>query len=461
MKSNFILKLLVVACLGVLAHEASLPAADFELLVTRSPDPVVVNHELNFTIDVTNRAGLTVTNLVVTNFFPASAQLTYASNFFGGILTNPLVFVVDILTNNQRAHVEYLIVPTVLGELTNTTTVGFFGLTNVLATNVVVTRVVSGIADLAAGLTVPPGGVLSNDWTTYTVAATNFGPDAVPDVILTNQLAPALKLIRVNPTNSAVSFTNGTLHFSLGTLPANTYTSFAITVQPTNVGPMPLLAGVHAIGGYDTNTANNFATNVINVGSVLAGQLVASIVSTQKYNPQTGMMEQQVNLANTGTTNAVAARVIVQGLTNRLYNAAGTNDGNPFVAYTTNLPAAASVELLLEYFVPARTAVSNPVLNAVEVPVYNPLLPSGAPVRISRLLVLPSGRVLIEFPAETNRSYTVLYSADPSFTNQPRAAQPSVTAPADRVQWIDYGPPKTLSAPASTPNRFYQVILNP
>ena len=68
--------------------------------------------------------------------------------------------------------------------------------------------------------------------------------------------------------------------------------------------------------------------------------------------------------------------------------------------------------------------------------------------------------VLIEFQSVPGRSYTIVYSADSVFTS-PLYAQPAVVAPADRVQWIDDGPPKTVSTPASVAARFYRVILNP
>lgn len=450
----------MVACLASLARSPEVQAADFELLVTRSPDPVVVNRDLRFTIDVTNRTGFIVTNIVVTNIFPTSARLTYVSNYFGGAFTNAglLGLLIDFLTNNQPARVEFSIRPTVLGILTNTTSVGAFLFTN--TTTNVTTRVISSIADLAAGISGPPPGVFSNDWTTYTVSATNHGPDAAPNVMLTNSLPPNLKLITVNPTNQTVTFTNGNLLFSLGTLASNAFASFQVTVQPTNAGDVTLLAQVGAAGGFDTNADNNFATNTFSVGSFLTGQLAASISSTQQYNPQTGLMEQLITLSNTGATEVASARVIVQGLTNRLFNAVGTNDGNPFVVYATNLAVGASVDLLLEYFVPPRVAVPDPTLRAVGIPAFDPLVPSGTPVHISRLLILPTGRVLLEFPSVTNRNYAVLYSCDVTFSNT-LAALPPITAPADRVQWIDYGPPKTISHPTNTPSRFYRVIANP
>jgi len=462
-KKHCLLKFLAVWWLVFLALGSEVRAADFELRVTRSPDPVVVNRDLSFTIDVTNHTGFTVTNIVVTNIFPASAQFVSASNSFGGSFTNAGVvrLQIDFLTNNQPARVAFAVRPTVLGNLTNTTSVGAFGFTN--TTTNVTTRVVSGIADLVAGIVGPPPGVLVNDLTTYTVSATNRGPDAVPDVMLTNSLPPELKMISVNPTNSTVVFTNGTLRFSLGTLASNAFSSFQVTVQPTNAGSVTLRAQVNATGVFDPNASNNFATNIFNVGSNLTGQLVASISSTQQYNPQTGLMEQTITLLNTGATAVASARVIVQGLapTNRLFNAVGTNSGNPFVVYATNLAAGASMGLLLEYFIPTRVAVPDPTLLAVGVPLSHPPVPSGTNVHITRLIIMPTGRVLLEFPSETNRNYTVLYCNDATFSNQTLVALPTITAPADRVQWIDYGPPKTISHPASTTSRFYRVIANP
>ena len=56
-------------------------------------------------------------------------------------------------------------------------------------------------------------------------------------------------------------------------------------------------------------------------------------------------------------------------------------------------------------------------------------------------------------------SYSVVYSDNVAFANA-LAAQPPIMAPADRVQWIDNGPPETLSRPAGTAARFYRVQLN-
>ena len=68
--------------------------------------------------------------------------------------------------------------------------------------------------------------------------------------------------------------------------------------------------------------------------------------------------------------------------------------------------------------------------------------------------------LLIEFPSMTNRTYTVVYSDNVLFSNA-MMALPSIVAPANRTQWIDYGPPTTVSHPTNAPVRFYRVFLNP
>jgi hypothetical protein len=85
-------------------------------------------------------------------------------------------------------------------------------------------------------------------------------------------------------------------------------------------------------------------------------------------------------------------------------------------------------------------------------------------VNISRIVKISggwnNGRMLIEFPSTLGQVYTVVYSDDASFSNA-MVAPPAIIAPANRVQWLDYGPPTTESAPANSPARFYRVYQNP
>jgi hypothetical protein len=74
-------------------------------------------------------------------------------------------------------------------------------------------------------------------------------------------------------------------------------------------------------------------------------------------------------------------------------------------------------------------------------------------------VALAGGRFLIEFSATPGRRYAVQYSSDNMVTW--KTANPIITAPANRVQWYDDGPPKTESKPTSTGSRLYRVMELP
>jgi hypothetical protein len=192
--------------------------------------------------------------------------------------------------------------------------------------------------------------------------------------------------------------------------------------------------------------------------------------SAQSTNFISGLLEQTITVSNAGPDAVSAARVVVSGLTNRLFNAVGTNGVNPFVVYApptgAELASGQSVDLLLQFFPRRAFPLANSQLQAFAVPVPNltPPVISATVTNISysRVAVLPNGNLLIEWNAISNRTYTVVYSdTDPLVITNGLIAPPAITAPANVVEWIDYGPPATASKPAGTANRFYRVIMNP
>lgn len=442
---------------GVILPPAA--AQEFGVGVTAAPTPLQVNAAFTYSIEVTNISGVTQSAIFVTNTISSSVTVLGATNLFGtaDVLTgNRVVFGVESMTNDTRVSFSIGARPTAAGRITNAVVARtFFG---GIGTNTLVSDVFAGQADLGVTLTGPTSGVLPNDWVTYQLGVTNAGPATASGVVLSNQLPADVVLISVNP--GGYTFANQLLRFNLGALAGGASRTFEVRVQPTNAGTASFTAGVHATGAVETNSANNTATLEMIVDSFLPGDLIATNFTGQTYNPQTGLMEQWIRLVNVGENEVPAARVVVGGLTNRLFNAVGTNDGKPFVLYANTLPAGESRDLLLEYFIPTRTAGPDPVLTAVAVPLPAITVPATTPPNILKVLATPSGGVLIEFQSTPGRSYTVVYSDSSDFSN-PLAAQPHVVAPADRVQWIDEGPPKTISRPADAASRFYRVVENP
>jgi hypothetical protein len=240
-------------------------------------------------------------------------------------------------------------------------------------------------------------------------------------------------------------------------------TNLEFTVQPTNAPVMPFSASVGAAGIQDPDTTNNFASTNIIVTNYLSGMLVAVTNSPQSIDFANGSLKQSIMLSNAGLSSVSAARIVVTGLTNQLFNAVGTNNGNPFVYYSTNLAAGQSAGLLLEYFPRGLFPFTNSQLQAFAVPVPNwtppPVTATSTNINISGIVELPNGNMLIEFPSTLDRTYTVVYSDNIQFSNA-MIAPPSIVAPANIVQWTDYGPPTTVSVPTNSA-RFYRVYQNP
>ena len=391
--------------LGLLPAGRPAEAQTFSFSASNAPNPVIVNNPLTNTVNVTNFSGSVLNGLIVSNFLSdstvqfVSATNTAPDGTYSTYSAGILVFQIPSLQSGSinSATMSLVVQPTTVESLTNTITIwSIYGSIIQVTTNLVtqVTNVVQNQSDLAVGLTAPPPGALAGDWIAYMVGATNLGPNSVTNVmltntiVLTNSLLPAVEVISVTPTNPAITFANSNLIFQIGTMAAGAFTNFQVTIEPTTNGVVTLSAMVGATNLNDTNPTNNTATNYFNVGSLLYSNLVASMVSTQSYDPQTGLMEQIMQLSNTGVTQVASARVFVGGLTNQLFNATGTNNGIPFVVYDNSLASSQSVTLVLEYNNPTRVSANYSTnLTAAEVPTNNLVPPAGT--LVTNLVIVP------------------------------------------------------------------------
>lgn len=439
----------------------------FGFSVTESASSVLVSNSLTYIINVTNLTGVTLADALVTNLLPASVQPLSVTNSQGIYTTDGSGVVFDLgpFLNGGIALLALTVQPTAVGFITNTVTVTSVSVVYTASTNMVVqvTNVVIQ-ADLGVTMTGSAQPVITNDWMTYGVTVTNAGPDAAPGVFLTNTLPPGVNLLSISPANQVYTITGSNLIFSLGTMASGASSNLLFAVEPTNAGILTFSASAGSAGVLDANPTNNSASTNITIVSYPAGIVVAFTNSAQVINLQDGLEEQAVLLSNIGTNDVAAARVVVTGLTRQLFNAVGTNGGNPFVTYATTLAAGKSVSLLLQFNPRGSFPFTNGQLHAFSVSLPNWTPPATASTstnaNISRIVKMADGNMLVEFPSTLGQSYTVVYSDNVLFSNA-QIAPPSVVAPANRVQWIDYGPPTTVSAPTNVSARFYRVLINP
>ncbi|MCI0746774.1 MAG: HYR domain-containing protein, partial [Verrucomicrobia subdivision 3 bacterium] len=182
------------------------------------------------------------------------------------------------------------------------------------------------------------------------------------------------------------------------------------------------------------------------------------------FNPQTGLFEQTVIVTNMGASTMPAVRLLIGGLRTGvvLYNAAGSDGGRPYVQHNAPVDPSTTISFLLEFYAPDR----RPFTNSCEaVSVMPPSIGTNdaANISIDRSFLdtrIPGQpRYIIEFTTIPGRTYTIIYSDDSGSTWN--AATPSLIANANRIQWYDDGPPKTISKPFSIQTRLYRVILAP
>jgi hypothetical protein len=299
--------------------------------------------------------------------------------------------------------------------------------------------------DLADGASKAFGSVAtgSNSNLTFTIRNTG-GADLTGLTITIDGADSALFTVTANPTAPVVSEGN---------------TTFTVRFAPTAVGART--AALH-IANNDADE-NPFDITLTGTGTSPGGggggaTLSVASFSPITFNPQTGLFEQTVRVTNAGPGAANAPRLLIQGLPEgvQVFNKSGTTNGTPFVQYNTALAAAASVDLLIEYYRANRQTIAQPSFAVEDA---NPVVinPAGTIIAINRNVQLTNGRFLIEFTATPGRIYAVQYSSDMTTW---KTVVATITAPANRVQWLDDGPPKTESKPTAG-TRFYQIVELP
>ena len=449
-------------------------AQNVRLAIQVSPSSVEISNNVTYSFSLTN-LGLGLSTLRLSNVFSAPIEVVNGefsvvsaiatTNF--SFTSNTAVFVFSPFNTGDFAQLALTVNPTSGGILTNTVTLSYPGTPFLPSSTNVLVTVTAPAGDIAVSITGPSQAIYVNDPVSYTLTVTNTGPSPATGVMLTNRFSPTSQ--KLLSTTQTPTQTGNPLVFSLGTIAGGSSRSIGVTVQPTNAGTLAVAADISGTG-VDTNTADNTASINFFVSNFLPIGIRVTNLTTMRFDPQTSLMKQTIRATCLGS-NTVAApylRVAVTNLPVGLFNAVGTNNGNPYVLYATSLAPGSYVDLGMEYFNPTRLPFTVPdsnyipqVVSTAQVlaPVTNGTVGSFAITKSKRLT---DGTFLIEFDSTTGAVYTVLYTTNVGFRSNVLAAQPFVTAQANRTLWIDTGPPRTISFPTSTnaPFRFYRVRQN-
>lgn len=435
-----------------------------DLNIVTTPALATTNDVITFEMELVNNTGGFLNAFQLNVSFSESVEFVSATNVSGtaNLEGSEVVYTILSIDPFSTNNMSLQIVATEPGILTNYFDY-FVG--NEFRGSEDVTKVIfSADADLAVSIISPTNTLVARDWITYRLMITNQGPDTVDSVVVTTEWPPDTDFISSTPA-IASSPGDDDLVFTTPALPAESSLFYDITIQPNTPGSGEIYAEVYVNLLLDRDPTNDQTTNTLNLGEAVFANLDISLLSAQILDPQTGLMTQSFRLTNNGTTNIPTARIMIDGFPFQIMSAAGTNspistNGVPFVTLTRPLGPSESADFLLEYFIPSRTNSVNPTLTAFSVPQFVPVALAGDTIDVDATYNLDSGNLLIEFTAEAGKSYFVIYSDDVTFANSSRAL-PAIGATANRVQWIDAGPPKTSRHPTETAQKFYKVIEIP
>jgi uncharacterized repeat protein (TIGR01451 family) len=147
-----------------------LPTADLSVKMTATPNPVVVNTDLTYSIAVTNHGPWAATGVKLTNTIPAGAIFVSATPSVGTIATNSgaVVWTIGSLAMNAGATATVVVRPGTLGAAVSSSSVLAAEADPNPINSIAITTnsVISPIADLVVAVVGTPNPVFSSPPTT-------------------------------------------------------------------------------------------------------------------------------------------------------------------------------------------------------------------------------------------------------------------------------------------------------
>jgi uncharacterized repeat protein (TIGR01451 family) len=229
--------------------------SDLNLTLDATPTIATLNNPLAYTITVTNNGPDPATNVVVTNTLPSSVILDPAFNpavetspggtfqINGSVVTARF----PSLAPNASATVVIHVLPTAVGNITNTATVTSTDIDPDVQNNTSsLSTTVSVPADMEVNATALTFPATVGQELVYLVSVRNNGPGTATGVELTVNLPIDVNIIDASAGQGQVQFIGNTIRVLVGTLPADTPSALRIVVQPEVSGTTSLTATVRA-----------------------------------------------------------------------------------------------------------------------------------------------------------------------------------------------------------------------
>ena len=342
-----------------------------KVAIIASPNPVGINEPLTYTVSVSNMGTLDAHNVVMTDHLPiAFAPTSVTASQGGQPAQSPFAVTVSLGTIAAGGTATLTIVGRVMGmpgsSITDTASVTLEEIDPAPANDTAsVTTKVAAVADLGLSMTPSASTVHDGDSITYTLVASNSGPSAATDVVVSLPLGAAVSYSTSITTQGSASFANGQFTATLGSLAPGAQASLSVFVQAIGVGTFSTTASI------SSDQADESPDN--------ASATVAVVI------------EPVVNMAVSITANPSPV-AIGQKL---VYTVAVTNhgpDAASAVTLTDSLPAG------VKFVSASSTLGGQPTLAAGTVTALVGALPSGsvATILITVQPTAPPGSTLVD-----------------------------------------------------------------
>jgi uncharacterized repeat protein (TIGR01451 family) len=242
------------------------PAVDLSLAASDSPDPVLADQTLTYTLTARNESSGQATGVTVTDRLPAGVTYQSASPSQGscsdevaGTAAVVVTCQLGALAGSAQATVEIRVTPHSPGDLTNDASVLGDQVDPASSNNSASEHTtVSAPADLSLSKSDSPDPVLAGQTLTYALTVTNHGPSQATGVSLTDHLPAGVQYQSATPSQGTCSHSAGTVTCSLGTLASSGGASVQIQVTPQSAGQLVNAATVSGDQG-DPAASNNSA----------------------------------------------------------------------------------------------------------------------------------------------------------------------------------------------------------
>ncbi len=194
--------------------------ADLGLSVSATPDPAAAGHNLTYTIIVSNAGPADSTNTTVVDVLPLGVTFVSATPTQGNVTfaAGKVTANLGTITSGASVPLTIVITPSTSSQIVNTASVTSDQVDVDPANNTVQTTTNVSPADLGVGVGILPSTVLAGNPVTFTVFATNNGPNVATNSVVANLLPTGFTLVSATATQGTVLTGGSGVAVQLGSL---------------------------------------------------------------------------------------------------------------------------------------------------------------------------------------------------------------------------------------------------